>query len=108
MKEEHQGQNPAPTWKRQMEEERQGIIWVVEGAIEVKMGEKDVIEVQGENFKKGETVRVKKYEEVKSYEYWKHTPYPKFQSSTPCLAPFESQHYQLSFRPEDKLQWVQL
>lgn len=49
MKEEDQGENPKPTLKGQMEEERQPIVQVVEGAFEVKLGVTEVKE--GENFK---------------------------------------------------------
>lgn len=70
MKEEDQGENPTPTLEGQMEEERQPIVQVVEGAIVVKLGVTKIKE--GENFKNEETIKIQMYI-VKSSEDWKDT-----------------------------------
>lgn len=93
-----------------MEEESQAIVWVVEGALEGQIGERGVVDVKGEEkFKKEDTLRVKKYKEVKSpVPYMSTEKIPAHPTSKTCPALSESQHDPLPLRPEARSQGIQL
>lgn len=109
MREKDQAQNPTAALKGQMEEERQAIVQMVEGAVEVEMGERGGTEIkQGENFKKRRDYHRQKVKRSQIMSTEEIPAYQRFQGQAPCLAHFESQHYQLPFRLEGKFQWVEL
>ena len=71
-----------------MDGERQATGWVVERALEAQMGERGVIVVKGkEDFRKEETIRVKRTKRSSHMGLKQVSAQPRFQGWAPCPAP---------------------
>lgn len=85
-----------------MEEEKQAIVRVVEGASGEQIGERRFTDVKREeNFKKEEMIRAKRRKRSSHMSTEQIATHPRFQGQAPCPARSESQHHQLCLGGEE-------